>query len=536
MIRKIGFQDFDGDGYQELIFAISTGYRKQPRNCYIFNIARNKLITSPESGASIIQAELFDMTGDSLPEIVCSSFAPGNMDSLFPYSDQQGWLMVYDKNLKFVFQPVKFEKHPCQVTAIPFKSGNVNRIATLNHYFGPDTISSTLGIFDSSGACLRQLKLPPSNNTYSLFAADHNSFYLLGAKSSEIELRDTAFNVLRRIESPEFNDNTVLKILDADDDGSDEYFFKGNRTGSYYLARSDFSTITSINVGIDYAIFSPFISMIHKGDQHPEIYLPVEQVGILLNYSRNPLFSFRFLVYCVVYITLSALLYVVYVMQRYLARIQYETKRRMNELQLKSIRNQIDPHFTFNVLNSIGSLYSQSENRKTADFLFGKYARLLRETIITSDQTEVTLEHELEFVGNYLDIEKFRQDNGFIYNIETGSNVDTGIKIPRMLIHTFAENAVKYAIRQVESDARLDISVKKSDARLYITLTDNGPGLKGTRKTEVTGTGKGLALVDEMARLYFDMTGVRISYSLEEVIENGVCTGTRAEITFNLKM
>jgi LytS/YehU family sensor histidine kinase len=190
----------------------------------------------------------------------------------------------------------------------------------------------------------------------------------------------------------------------------------------------------------------------------------------------------------------------------------------------------MDPHFTFNILNSIGSLYSNTENRAMADYLFGKYAKLLRQTIVTSDQPEVTLEQELDFVKNYLDIEKFRMNNKFSYTVNMDSKVDTTVSIPRMLIHTFVENAVKYAVRQVEYHATLDISGYMDNSSLNITITDNGPGLSGEQRTEVAGTGRGLAIVDEMVRLYYDMTRIRITYTIEEIIESGKCTGTRVNL------
>ena len=160
--------------------------------------------------------------------------------------------------------------------------------------------------------------------------------------------------------------------------------------------------------------------------------------------------------------------------------MHFETSRRITELQMKSIKNQIDPHFTLNILNAIGSLYATSENRDTADYLFGKYARLLRQTVLTSDKVEVTLGEELEFVKNYLDLEKFRMNNKFDYGVEVEAGVDMSLPIPRMLVHTFAENAVKYAFRPMNGKGRLKISITRQPAKYYITITDNGPGLKGT--------------------------------------------------------
>jgi hypothetical protein len=530
-----GLYDFDADGTKELVFSINTGYRKQPRNCFLYNIRNDVLLISPESGASIIEPEIYDLTGDTVPEIIFGTIAPGNTDFSFPYSDQYSWFMALDHNLQFLFEPLRFNRHPCYLSVVPLNFDSLRRIIILNYYFGFDSIPTTLGLYTEKGKYKRHIQLE-AGKSFSILPGAAGTFYLIGSNPPMIELRDTSFQVLREISSPEFYFTNPEKTIDADGDGSNEYIYKGNEAGLYYIVSNDFSSFTSINLGIELNNWKYFGSLIQTGNNPPLLYVPFEQGGISFKYAENPLYKFRNLIYTATFLFITGLLYLVYLMQRYLARMQYEAKRKMNELQLLSVKSQMDPHFTFNVLNSIGSLYSQTENRKSADYLFGKYARLLRETIIASDQTEVTLLQELDFIKNYLDIEKFRLDNNFNYSVKTDKDVDTGLKIPRMLIHTFAENAVKYAIRQVEKDARLDINIKKTNGKLYIILTDNGPGFKGIRKTDVAGTGKGLAIIDEMSRLYYEMTGVKIGYSLVEVIEDGECRGMRAEIIINLKI
>jgi two-component sensor histidine kinase len=99
-----------------------------------------------------------------------------------------------------------------------------------------------------------------------------------------------------------------------------------------------------------------------------------------------------------------------------------------------------------------------------------------------------------------------------------------------MLIHTFAENAVKYAFRPVNGSGRLEIRITRQPAKYCITVTDNGPGLKGTGKIPKSDTGKGLEILDEMIKLYYSLKKVKISYSLEDLMENGFCKGLRVVI------
>jgi LytS/YehU family sensor histidine kinase len=197
---------------------------------------------------------------------------------------------------------------------------------------------------------------------------------------------------------------------------------------------------------------------------------------------------------------------------------------------MRAIANQIDPHFTLNILNTIGSLYASEENRDTADYIFGKYARLIRQTVISSDQIIITLGEELEFVRNYIDLERFRSNNSFDYSIDVGHDIDLRTKIPRMLIHTFVENAIKYGIRNKSGDGSLNISLNKKDNIYRIIIEDNGPGLD-SQSTSVNGTGKGLIILNELIELYYKLEKVRIKYTLQNISGPGnTVAGTIAAI------
>lgn len=531
--RPVGLFDYDKDGYGEFVFSLVTGFSVQPRNIYAYNIRKDSLLKSPGSGTSLMNPRFFDLDRDSMPEVVCESFAPGNTDSLFPYSDQYGWLMVFDHTLGFAFHPVKFDQYPCRLSVVPLEMPGGNRLAVMHDYFGNQSIVSTLGIYDENGRRLKEKKLYEYERTYAaiLPCQKHkNMFYLVRDRRCHIELMDTSLQVSKAIKGPEIYDVRPVASVDADGDGTTENIFLGNESGLFYVARNDFSSFTAYHCKHDVYIRLPFASVMVKDDNRPVLHLPFSNDNVLLEYSRNPWYKLRFIFIALAYLTISGFIYLIFLLQRYRARLHYENTRKMTELQMRSIRNQIDPHFTFNILNAIGSLYTVSENREKADYLFGKYARLLRQTVLASDQAEVTLEKELEFVKNYLDLERFRLNNKFDYAVETVGGADMTLKIPRLLIHTFAENAVKYAFMPKEGNGRLTIAVARENGSHCITITDNGPGLHSARMNETAGTGKGLEIVNEMIALYYSLTKVKIQYHLDELSEHGICTGTRARI------
>jgi len=187
---------------------------------------------------------------------------------------------------------------------------------------------------------------------------------------------------------------------------------------------------------------------------------------------------------------------------------------------MKAVSNQIDPHFILNTLNSIGSLYATEKDREKADYIFGKYARLVKQIVISSDQIMVTLSEELDFVQNYIDLERFRCNNSFDYSINIDEGVDLQTKIPRMLIHTFVENAIKYGVRNKSEGGVLQIGIEKNTCKYHIRIEDNGPGL-GVDENSISGTGKGLHIVNELIDLYYQLEKKRITYSLQNIPGRG---------------
>jgi LytS/YehU family sensor histidine kinase len=217
--------------------------------------------------------------------------------------------------------------------------------------------------------------------------------------------------------------------------------------------------------------------------------------------------------------------------QMYRLRINQKTEQEMTSLQMKAIKNQIDPHFTFNVLNAIGSLYANETDRNRADYIFGKYAKMIRQTVVTSDQIIVTLAEELDFIRNYLDIERFRCDDSFDYSVIVDDDEYMDIRIPRMLILTFVENAVKYGIRSRNNMGNIKIDISRSKKNLTVVVENSGPGPE-TLTNNAQATGRGLVILNELIELYFRLEKVKIRYRLGNMYGgNNIITGTSAVIT-----
>jgi two-component system LytT family sensor kinase len=167
-------------------------------------------------------------------------------------------------------------------------------------------------------------------------------------------------------------------------------------------------------------------------------------------------------------------------------RIKEETrKKEMAQMQLNSVRSQLNPHFMFNALAGIQSLMNEQKTDEANQYL-GKFARLTRNVL--DNKELISLAEEKTLLDDYLQMEQLRF--GFNYQIIIQPDVDLNIEIPAMLLQPFVENAVKHGIAEKGKLGEISISFAKNDTDLVLELRDNGNGFD----TSKTYDGYGLKL------------------------------------------
>ncbi len=144
-------------------------------------------------------------------------------------------------------------------------------------------------------------------------------------------------------------------------------------------------------------------------------------------------------------------------------------RKEMTILKLKYLRSQVKPHFLFNTLNSIYSLSLQKSD-KTPDVII-KLADIMRYLIYAGDETKVLLSKEIEFVENYIDIERTRFNNADIrFTVE--GNIDNMLIEPFLFI-SFVENGFKHALNNSFERPFVYITVKVKGEELALTVVNN---------------------------------------------------------------
>jgi len=204
------------------------------------------------------------------------------------------------------------------------------------------------------------------------------------------------------------------------------------------------------------------------------------------------------------------------------------------ELQLKTIKSQIDPHFAFNAINTIASFIYSEKPDVTYDY-FTRFAKMIRNILEDNDKISRLLSEEIEFVKNYLELQKMRFKDKFEYVIEIDDNVPPGTTVPKMIIQTYAENAIKHGLMHRKTGGLLTIHIRQTNSQLIVTIEDNGVGREKASQLNPDSTHRGLRIMEQIIELYGKLFHTSIIQKIEDLAdEEGNPSGTRVILTILL--
>ena len=173
---------------------------------------------------------------------------------------------------------------------------------------------------------------------------------------------------------------------------------------------------------------------------------------------------------------------------------EHDTAKLAREAELASLRQQLQPHFLFNSLNSISALAGSKpeEARK----MIQQLSDFLRGTIKKDDQQLVPLQDELTHLQLYLDIEKVRFGHRLKTVVEQDEKTQT-MKLPTLLLQPVVENAIKFGLYDTTGEITIQIKALTRDNQLVMRVENPFDPQTSQPKQ---GTGFGLSSVQR--RLY----------------------------------
>ncbi|NVJ88391.1 MAG: histidine kinase [Flavobacteriaceae bacterium] len=237
-------------------------------------------------------------------------------------------------------------------------------------------------------------------------------------------------------------------------------------------------------------------------------------------------------------------LFVIYLLVNYnLNKIRRKNSKRVKELELKNeilslqqqaLQLQMNPHFIFNVLNSIKAL---GNSGKLDEFNKGvtQFSNLLRSILHNSKKEEISLKEELNNIKNYLDLEKRISSKDFTYQIDLDTqNIDKDeILIPTMLIQPFLENSIKHGFTNSYNNI-IKVSIKLIANFIKFKIIDNGIGFSQSKNNKVNLNNNSLALNITKERI--QALTLQHEFNISDIKTNqGSINGTQVSFKIPLK-
>ncbi|OYU94545.1 MAG: hypothetical protein CFE21_16210 [Bacteroidetes bacterium B1(2017)] len=157
---------------------------------------------------------------------------------------------------------------------------------------------------------------------------------------------------------------------------------------------------------------------------------------------------------------------------------QHKIKLRISELEQQALLTMMNPHFLFNVMNSIQSFINTNHPKQANQYL-SDFARLIRMNLDISHKKNISLEEELAYLKLYIHFENLRLQKDIFFDIEIDSEIDKeDLFIPAMLIQPFVENAIWHGLRDMNEQGFIKLLFKVNSLnQLEIQILDNGIGV-----------------------------------------------------------
>ena len=140
---------------------------------------------------------------------------------------------------------------------------------------------------------------------------------------------------------------------------------------------------------------------------------------------------------------------------------------------MRVLQAQIKPHFLFNTLESINVLAVQNEGRKVSEMVY-RLASILRISI--QEKEEITLEEEIKHLQSYLEIQKFRFEDLFEYEIDVPKELMHS-RILKLTLQPLVENSIQHGFEGISYTGWIRISAWKELGNVMIRVEDNGLGM-----------------------------------------------------------
>lgn len=192
-----------------------------------------------------------------------------------------------------------------------------------------------------------------------------------------------------------------------------------------------------------------------------------------------------------------------------------------HELEMKLLKNQMNPHFIFNSLSAIQSNIRQNKNEKALNYL-GQFSGLMRLTLESTRKQYSSLQEEIELAEKYILLQQLRKGN-FDYIIQISESVQQDIDIipfPALSLQPFIENSILHGFIDSNHKGMLEIKIDTEGDYLITEIIDNGVGLNQAKSLH---SSQAISIIKERLNLLDKQDGTKSTLTIENRTDtNGV--------------
>jgi len=158
-----------------------------------------------------------------------------------------------------------------------------------------------------------------------------------------------------------------------------------------------------------------------------------------------------------------------------LAKNWLQTQRRQQllekeklETELKFLKNQFNPHYLFNTINSIFFLIHKNPDRASASL--AKFSELLRYQLYECNDLQISLDKETGYLENFIELEKLRQNNNMEISVNLNHTRDNDAVIAPFILMTFVENAFKHVSKHTDKPnwIKIELLLRRQQLQLIV--------------------------------------------------------------------
>ena len=249
---------------------------------------------------------------------------------------------------------------------------------------------------------------------------------------------------------------------------------------------------------------------------------------------RKPFTATRWF-YGMVILIIVAMVWAVFHIYGKISKRRKQLQRDINAYKQKMLRQQMNPHFIFNTLNSIQYFLLDDDTTSSLIYLT-KFSKLMRIILDNSQYTFISIEEEIRGLRLYLELESLRFERSFEFEIKIDESVNVlEYKIPALMIQPYVENSIRHGLLQKKGAGYLLVQLKKREQSIHCIIEDNGVG---RTKAETIKIGKnyiksslGSKITSERIEILNSLYGEEFDVCYKDFYDDmGNPNGTRVEV------